>query len=329
MPKLLRNKNIMPPDQGKKFNLQNGSDAEKLAASTLIQACSGEIGWGSREEDGRKIDIFLSYEHPWRPKERIIILTQIKSGEYFGSERSDGFTLKRSGKSSALRTSHSICVVWVSRNSNKCFWSYLHPNSSGRTQQYGDHHMVTPALRYDLARCHSRFSPGGMIGGRGLIVSKKDGDLKARRKHAKKKYEALQMNGLFSPVLGDISVTRLGWRHMFRASRKQEHKSSSLDAIPILEHLLPHVPTSHHLTSCTLEKIGDNEFRTAEHLLKFSSIDVYDRENQTLEPMEVVVRLLEEVRYPVNWASHAMLRQTICRKVGLLACYIKVRSSQR
>ena len=126
------------------FNLRNGNDAELLSASRFVMACGAEIGWGSRNEDGRKIDLIVSYDHPWIEKERILVLVQVKSGKTYGEIQNDGFILKTAAKASAQRTSHSICLIWLDRESNKTFWAYIHPNSLSGNQEYGKNHIISP-----------------------------------------------------------------------------------------------------------------------------------------------------------------------------------------
>lgn len=127
MRSLLKSKKLKIPAQTVSLNSLNGSDAETLAASLIVAACRGEVCWGSREEDNSKIDLILSVEHPWHPKERMLVLAQVKSGESYGVKTQQGFRLKTTAIKAAKRTSHSICIIWVCRESNQAFWSYIHP----------------------------------------------------------------------------------------------------------------------------------------------------------------------------------------------------------
>jgi hypothetical protein len=81
MGSLLKSKKILPPDQSKSSNSLNGSDAETLAASLMVTACRGEVCWGSIEEDNSKIDLILSLERPWYPKERMLVFVCSCSGK--------------------------------------------------------------------------------------------------------------------------------------------------------------------------------------------------------------------------------------------------------
>jgi hypothetical protein len=79
------------------LNAQNNKDAEILAASVLANAFNAEVRWGSRNEDGSKIDLFISYDHPWEKKgERIVVLVQVKSGSSYANVKNKQLKMKMS-----------------------------------------------------------------------------------------------------------------------------------------------------------------------------------------------------------------------------------------
>src|SRR5690554_7757419 len=96
--------------ESRDLNISNGNDAETYSASKLLAALGAEVSWGSRNEDGRKIDLIASYDHPWYD-ERIIFLVQVKSGKSYGVKLPNGFKLltrakKEDRKSTRLNSSH-------------------------------------------------------------------------------------------------------------------------------------------------------------------------------------------------------------------------------
>lgn len=147
---LLANRPFLAVKNTKAFNLINGFDAEILAATRILTACGGEIKWSSRTEEGNKIDLILSYEHPWHENERLIMMVQVKSGETYGYIEKNGFVLKSAAKKLSQRTSKGICVIWVNRDISETFWAYVHPRTLKGQQEYGGQHKITPSLRYDL-----------------------------------------------------------------------------------------------------------------------------------------------------------------------------------
>ncbi len=321
MPSTLFNKTTSPiPQQNRINNIDNGNDAEILAASLLLRSIGSEISWSSRNEDGRKIDLICSYDHPWIEKERIIFFTQVKSGNTFGWLEENGFTLLTTAKKAAQRTSHSICIIWVDRNSNKSFWAYIHPFSTQTSQKYSDYHLINPAMRFDIARCQAKSIPG-IAEGKGIILKKLKGDLNSKRKYALSHYKRLKEIEVINPNLGKIEFTRIGWRHMFRKQRKSDYKEKSFATIPYLDKILLHKPTSIYITNHSQETINDFEYRICEYVLTFEKVKI-EIEGIT-EFVNVNVRLLEEIRWPIDWLNNSMLTQMIQRRVVLLNSYYK------
>lgn len=321
LPKSLLSGSVTTPLEGRAQNSINGSDAESFAMARVLAACRGEGQWGSREEDNSKIDLVFSTVHPWHSKERMLILAQVKSGESYGSRQNDGgFKLFTKAKNGAKRTCHDICLVWVDREKNAVFWAYIHPFSNSTAQTYGPHHSVTPAMVFDLARCSSKRNTGGS-GGRGIIVSPANKSLPETRKKAVRAYKSIRE--VTNPVLGKIETTRLGWRHMFRRSRAARNKAASLDLIPVLGVLLEQHPTSNAIVSTDFFTRDGFEHRTCEHLLKFSETSVFRKCNRQLEKVTTYIRVIEEIRYPTDWADKAMLSQLVTRRAVLKSAYYK------
>lgn len=322
MRSLLKSKKLKIPAQTVSLNSLNGSDAETLAASLIVAACRGEVCWGSREEDNSKIDLILSVEHPWHPKERMLVLAQVKSGESYGVKTQQGFRLKTTAIKAAKRTSHSICIIWVCRESNQAFWSYIHPNTQISQREYSHYHQVSPATIFDLARCMSQ-STTNTCGGSGIIIRRREGNLTDRRKLVNSAYKS--NNRIFSPALGEIELTRLGWRHMFRANRSAVYKQTSLDLIPYLGKIVSQPPTDHAITSHNEWESSGFIYRMTEHLLKYDKVMYSAKKISGRQPATAIVKIIEEIRYPKNWRANAMLSQCVDRRVVLKSAYYKVK----
>lgn len=316
----LQQKPISQIDQSRALNISNGNDAEIYAASKLLTAVGAEVSWGSRNEDGRKIDLIASYDHPWHNKERIIFLVQVKSGSTYGEKLPSGFKLLASAKKSAQRTSHSICIIWADRTANCSYWAYVHPNSTKTNQIYGENHSISPAMRFDIARSQSKTLPR-KIGGSGIIMAQKESDLKSKRSVALIKYRHLKSQNIINPNLGEVKFSRIGWRHMFRRSRSSENKDSSLMVINYLQRILEDKPTSIYISDFKIETIESFTYRKSEYVLSYDSVKYYD--GGSLVRGKVIIRLIEEIRWPENWESHATLSQQVDREVTFLSCYFK------
>ncbi|WP_202802655.1 hypothetical protein [Alcanivorax hongdengensis] len=288
--------------------------------SKFILACRGEGHWGSREEDNSKIDLIFSFEHPWASGERMMVLCQVKSGNSYGSLTENGFELKSKAKAAAIRSSHQICVVWIDRNERKAFWAYIHPDSVARAQKYGAYHEVTPATKFDLARCIS-MARSGSKGAKGLHIRRRDTPIAIRRKTVKGRYQDIRT--VRSPVLGEIELGRVGWRHMFRKGRRKEGKIRSLEIIPYLHRLLPRWPTTHAITSSSEFKVNGYTYQVREHLLKFDELTVSSKNEEVREDLCAHVRVREEICYPNDWESVVMLSQQVKRRIVLKSAYYK------
>lgn len=323
MKSLLKSRVKVIPRQDPPFNPLNGSDAESYAMAKLLLACRGEGAWGSRADDNAKIDMILSCQHPWIKNENMVVLTQVKSGDKYGYLEESGFVLKKAAKFAAVRTSHDICIIWVDRNNNKLFWAYVHPETTVKKQYYGAYHEVSPATIFDLARCMSK---GGRYakGGKGIVIRKRDTNITQRRKSVKEVYLDFQKHSrIKSPVLGKIELTRIGWRHMFRSGRRKENKEASLNIIPYLSRLLARVPSCHAITDSSQFIIKKFVYCRREHILKFDDLTVSQRERVNMKGFTAHIRLVEEIRYPVDWSIQAMLSQEVERRVVLKSAYYK------
>ncbi|MTG99104.1 hypothetical protein GJV76_13340 [Myroides sp. BIT-d1] len=321
MPSILFKKTRLPvPQQNTNNNIDNGNDAEILAASLLLKSIGAEISWSSRNEDSRKIDLICSYDHPWVKKERLIFFIQVKSGRKFGRIKENGFTLLASAKKAAQRTSHSICIIWIERDTNKSFWAYIHPFSTKTSQKYSNYHLITPAMRFDIARCQAK-SINGISEGKGIILKKLKGDLNTKRKYALSNYKRLKSIEIFNPNLGKIEFTRIGWRHMFRKQRNSEHKEKSFTTIPYLDKILLQKPTTIYITEHLQENLNEFEYRICEYVLTYEKVKI--ELAGSIETINVNIRLLEEIRWPMNWLNNPMLTQMVERRVVLLNAYYK------
>jgi hypothetical protein len=198
----------------------------------------------------------------------------------------------------------------------------VHPSTSKSTQTYGAQHQVTPALRYDLARCENNHYLKQQ-GGKGVTLKRKGGTLSEKRKAVKSTYQNLEKITV-SPVLGDVTISRVGWRHMFRTDRSKESKEKSIMVIPFLNILLVQKPTKlYHAKVNVAPPAQGFEIRQTEFILSYGECKYYDRNLQSEQDVEVIIKCIEEVRYPTDWQNNAMVSQMIERKVTVLSCYYK------
>ena len=135
-------KKLPTPVISRKLNGQNGNDAEILSASFLVNAFNAEVRWGSRNEDGSKIDLFISYAHPWKNGERIILFVQIKSGVSYGKMEDGKLKLYKKAFDEVKRELNNICLIWLDQIEGECYWAYIHPQGPSNVTEYGKNHLL-------------------------------------------------------------------------------------------------------------------------------------------------------------------------------------------
>lgn len=313
-------------------NHNNGSDAERIAASLLAQACKGEIRWGSRQEDGRKIDLLLSFENPYG-KEIIPVLCQVKSGKSYGLMSDDKSKVTLKGLSSIRRVSYPILLIWVSKEYSTLFWHIIHPKSTVNSKQLRvESHKVSPFMRYDLMKTFGAKNNSNK-GGKGVTIPIKNISLKEKRAFAKKKYISIKKDGnILNPILGSIQLTKLGWRHMFRYSRPRKFKDSSLNTIPYIEKILSKPPSEIYPTEIiTSEQTKSNEvkycYRDTTYLLKYEDVLIYDHVTPGHKAVTVIFKVVESIVYQADWINNPYASQCIKRVATLKSCYYKLKKA--
>lgn len=305
-------------------NIENGNEAERIAASTLVRCLRGEVSWGSRNADSGKIDLLVNCAHPWRSKAQMLLRVQVKSGTTYGEMLDSGFRLKRPAIVAARVGVYPTCLVWVSPAS-RAYWAYIHPSTPVDSHDYGRRHEISPTVLYDLARCEAN-SLSRQRGGRGVTLTTRAtaADFRLARTQARHAYRDLQAKPLHSPVLGEIFATRIGWRHMTRRSRSAEAKNSSFQVIRVLRKVGQQLPSDHFVVSSPSRWAqGGWEYEAREHVLRFREVRLFDRVESRQERRSVVLRAREEIRYPKHWRRRFGVGTLTQRRVILTSAYHK------
>jgi hypothetical protein len=105
---------------------------------------------------------------------------------------------------------------------------------------------------------------------------------------------------------------------MFRKGRSVQGKMSSLLVIPYLDKIIKTYPTATYISRCDVTSDRDFTYRSSEYVLSYEKVKI-----QAGTMTKVVVRLLEEIRYPSDWAEKGIFSQLLERKLVLLSCYNK------
>lgn len=308
------------PNLTRSFNSQNGNDSEVISASNLIQALNAELSWGSRNEDNSKIDLLLSFNHPWIKGKRTFLLSQVKSGASFGKVVNSTIKLFAKGIKEAKKSQNNICLVWYDHTTKENYWAYVHNNSKAKMVELGRNHILSPATRFEISRCISRSSKLKYFNSRGLILDIKTIENQPLKDHRKSIRTAFrELNSVNNPLYGKIEITNFGWKHMFRKSRLKQYKNDSLIIIPYLKQLLSYQPDRHWVISFQSEIHNDYTVLKYEHVLRYENI----KNNKDKNINEVVIKIIEEVAFPTEWKKENLLSQKVFRKVVLKSCSLK------
>lgn len=322
---IFKNKN--KPLSNRKYNSINGHDAEVLAKSKFIIALSGEVNSTSRELDNDKLDFNINFTHPWR-KEQLIQYCQVKSGLSYGKEiNEDSYETKASLIKELKKQTKSNCLIWVNRKTNNLYWIYIHGKSNPQKIKYANQHRVTPATRFDLARCFEKlnFANFSKKGARGITIRELTKGYRENRDYAKRKYKVLKKSKIINPILGQISCSNLGWKHISRRNRKKEFKNTSFNTVDYLYKILSSLPTNIAVLNCKYDLHKNRTWRRIEYILKYKDININSKHGSKSlkKKITVVIRVIETIVYPTNWHNESQLSQMIYRDVTLKSFYYK------
>ncbi len=297
------------------FNILNGNDSEILSASQLIIALKAEVKWGSRNEDNSKIDLLLSFEHPWTSN-RIFVLSQVKTGyeKQIKVDEEGYFIVGGNVIKNIKRTINTILFTWVQRNTGKCYWANIYSTTPQKKIKFGQNHLLSPATRYELT---IKFNWANQIHRHGKGVRLKNGlfsaNITSARNECRKIYKSL--NSINNPIFGEISLTRLGWNHMFRKSRSLKFKKASMELVPNLGIILRQAPDKYWINNFIVYQMNSYCFWHYEYVLKYFNV-----KDQSAKRIEIVIKIIEEIAFPVNWLIDPFLSQKVKRIVTFKSC---------
>ena len=111
---------------------------------------------------------------------------------------------------------------------------------------------------------------------------------------------------------------------MLRKGRSAEHKQASLDVVPYLKKILEQNPSSLDIVNSENWDSGKYSYRSLEYLLRYESVLIAEKgESKQPRRVQVLIRIVEEIRYPKDWSMHAMLTQLVQRRLVLKSAYHK------
>jgi len=313
------------------FNAINGSDAEVYAAAHLNIACGGEISWGSREEDGQKIDLLLSIRQPWEPSGRLIVLAQVKSGPTYGTEYQNEkgelcVSLTKTVLEKSFTPTHDLLLIWVNRATGNCFWVYVKAGQKPYKRELGRRSLISPALKFDLCRIIYSRKPDG---GKGLVFKTKDAVPQLVRKESYKLYKKYALSRLQSPLFGEVKFTKMGWRHLTSISRLNLFRKESQQIIPIVDKLIVRSPSYHIVETCDFSERKEWSYRDTVYLLVYENVRCVPFDSNRGEIVIVYLKIHESIIYPKNWKTTVQRGQLVQRECKFLSVYYKRKNKNK
>jgi hypothetical protein len=111
--------------------------------------------------------------------------------------------------------------------------------------------------------------------------------------------EIARQHRLIHPLVGDLRVTRMGWRHILRHSRALEKRKISLRLTPYLRHLLVSTPDRYIVSNETIEQRGSRIYHQREVVCWYKDAVILDKYSGT-----VLIRIQEDIHYPATWQRY-------------------------
>jgi hypothetical protein len=177
------------------------------------------------------------------------------------------------------------------------------------------HSVISPALRFDLS-LEVDFPQPTLPKKAFRLLS---APLKiGMRKYAKRIYRELTNKKPENPLVGPVSITWSGWKHLTRTARRQSHITDSLRLLGLLEWAIAN-PTRFSAVR-RLPRIVRGAWVQESRFL------VFDCEQVPLEgrpPSDIKVVLKERVTYPADWLNNIQLHKKVTRTVSFFSIYEK------
>jgi hypothetical protein len=319
----------------------DGDAGARRAAAILGLAALAETTHASLSEDYKKVDLKISFHHPFRAKKLLTIHAQVKHGpSYVYEQKHSGdfrFTVGSETLQALSGNGQSGIVVWVPPSPrHEVYWhapnprkitSSLSANRFPCSVYLSKEAIVRPTIRYDLARLcdysgwqksHSR-----------LTVSD---DFDSVLIDAKNKYRQLKSNcggnrnegemaSITNPLAGDVRISRLAWRNVTRISRTRSSRLLALRTTKFLNTLLREMPDRY-----ICQPINQSSAKGKGRIKEERLLIMWYREALMIdgEWHSLMARIYERVEYPSNWENAAFGINDVSQEAVLVSWWCKV-----
>jgi hypothetical protein len=300
----------------------DGAAGERYAAAILTCALCAQASNTTLLEDGKKLDLKISLLNAFtRHKSIITVHGQIKYGASFGRKTAGVITLQNLGDDTILTLqegSQPALLIWVPPAPDRnVYWHVVRSKGKHRSPiRIPADNFVTPGLRFELSRFATferRHPHYPCLDIQPLTEESINGA------NAKKYYAALKRHPLHNPLLGNIRVTRLAWRHITRRSRATVRRHRSFHVLKYLHQFLGRIPTRYLVDKKTARSSGETTMLERNQIVFW-----YRRAFQFEGKMQtLLVRFIEEIEYPIDWKAGPLSESEVSHKVILMSWWFK------
>lgn len=280
----------------------DGAAGARRAAAILGIAACAETSHSTLDQDSAKVDLKITFRHAFCHEKLLAIHVQVKSGQSYRANSSDNahFSLNigRDVVEALSGTTSLGLIVWVPPPPmDRVYWYSNNPRATIKTPlRISREQYVRPSIRYDLTRLcmHSLWTRGFLM----QTVSKIDTQADESRIHqrARDAYNAMKAAEWKNPLVGNLHVTRLAWRHVTRRSKARDLRVMSLRAVPYLKAFLEQAPDRFVCNQGPIENNGRYLIETRHLVCWYRQALSMDNNNYSL-----MLRIKETVSYPSNW----------------------------
>ena len=245
----------------------------------------------------------LSFRHAYQPGKLLTVHAQVKSGISHRSKSSNANTLTLNIDRTTLATlsgsSTPGLVVWVPpKPMDRLYWYANDPRRPLKTPaKLSRDQYVRPSIRYDITRLCTYASWAKSFSRQ--TTSQIDERLVHSR--ARQAYAALKIKSWNQPLVGDLDITRLAWRHITRQSKSTQRRILSLRVVPYLKTFLDQAPDRYICDHRPPIPFGRRTVETRYVLCWYRGALSIASQNYSL-----LLRIKEEISYPTDWSNHAL-----------------------
>ncbi len=291
---------------------------ERQARTQLEQALSGH-GVQFQGTADQKLDLIVQFHGPDPARSLLYLGVQVKTGwsyvRHVGPHR---IFLKANPEDLKVwkRSNLPVALIWVNPDTAECHWTQITDKTQPQYLSVSRRAKVSPALAYEFAARLISLRPTSEDG---RVTSLHSGLSFGLRQVAKNYYRnALLGKKLAHPILGDVSVSWRGWRHLTRAGRSKSFIAQSLLLLPSVKWVSEHPTVFRGVRR--LPPTSRGEWTTERRLFLFDTTRVV-LPGSTPRTIRTVFR--ERVSFPTDWLTRARYHLDVRREAAFESVYEK------